>query len=82
MGEILSVSLCPKLEQFQVAFMTQSELSSLTSLKAWGSREVQKQHCFSPNLDWGVHSRGQSVQPCHDVGTPLPSQGFYHGGGS
>ena len=31
--------ICPILEQFHVASITQSELSSLTSLKAWGNLE-------------------------------------------
>ena len=31
--------ICPLLEQFHVASMTQSEVSSLTSLKAWGNLE-------------------------------------------
>ena len=31
--------ICPTLEHFHVASITQSELSSLTSLKAWGSLE-------------------------------------------
>ena len=44
MGEILSVPLghhniCPLLEQFHVASMTQSELSSLISLKVWDDPE-------------------------------------------
>ena len=32
-------NICPLLEQFHVTSMTQSELSSLTSLKAWGDLE-------------------------------------------
>ena len=31
--------ICPLYDQFHVASVTQSELSSLTSLKAWGNRE-------------------------------------------
>ena len=45
------------------------------------STEVQKWHCFSPNPDWGMYSRGQSIWPLHNVGTPLSSQGLYHWGG-
>ena len=34
--------ICPLLDQFHVASITQSELSSLTSLKAWGNLENSK----------------------------------------
>ena len=36
------LDICPTLEHFHVASMTQSELSSLTSLKAWGNPEKFK----------------------------------------
>ena len=36
------LTICPPLQQFHISSITQSELSSLTSLKAWG--EKQKVH--------------------------------------
>ena len=44
------------------------------------SQEVLKQSHFFPSIIWGECSGGKSVQPHHNVGTPLPSQGFYHRG--
>ena len=50
-GENLPVCLghhniCPLLEQFHVTSVTQSELSSLTSLKAWGNLEFRSDITF------------------------------------
>ena len=33
------LNICPSLQQFHVMSITQSELSSLTGLKAWGDKE-------------------------------------------
>ena len=46
------------------------------------SGKILKWCCLSPGPNWWVHSGGQSIWPFHDVGKPLSSQGFIHGGGS
>ena len=33
------LNICPSLQQFHISSVTQSELSSLTCLKAWGDKE-------------------------------------------
>ena len=33
------LDICPSLQQFHISSVTQLELSSLTSLKAWGDKE-------------------------------------------
>ena len=64
--------ICPLLEQFHIANMTQSELASLTCLKAWGD---PKKFCSNFAFILVLPKEGavgESVQPCHDVGAPLP----------
>ena len=75
--------ICQILKYFHATSITQSELFSLTSLKAWGDQKrFKRKVTIPPNLDWGMHSRGQSVWPLYNMGTPIPSQGTHHGGGS
>ena len=76
-----SLTICPPLQQFHISSITQSELSSLTSLKAW--EEKQKIHhdiAFLFILAEEVGHKGQDIWSVDHMGEPLSGQGLLHGG--
>ena len=66
--------ICPLLQQFNIAQVTQLELTSLTHLKVWGNA---KRFCSNVAFLLVLPKEGavgkEGVQACHGVGTPLPS---------
>ena len=73
--------ICPKLEHFHVASITQSKLSSLTSLKAWGDLEKFKSDVTFLLILTRECAAGTECLASPQCGITLPSQGPYHGGG-
>ena len=63
--------ICPILERFHVASITQSELSFLTSLKVWGDPEKFRSDVTFLLILTKECTAGDSVWPFHEVGTPL-----------
>ena len=53
--------ICPTLKRFHVTSIAQSELSSLTSLKAWGSPEKFKSHVAFLLILTGEYAVGDRV---------------------
>ena len=53
------LNICPSLQQFHILSVTQSGLSSLTSLKAWGGqRKIPQWHHLPPGICQGGCHRG------------------------
>ena len=67
-------NICLLLEQFHITHVTQSELASLTCLKAWGDPE---KFCSNVTFLLVLPKEGaveeRVYEPNHDVGAPLPS---------
>ena len=78
-----SLAICPPLQQFHISSLTPAELSSLTSLKAWGEKQrICHDIAFLLVLAEEEATGGQEIWSIDHMGKPLSGQGLLHGGSS
>ena len=73
----------PPLQQFHIPCITPAELSSLTSLKAWGEKQkICQDIAFLLVLAEEEATGDRKIWPIDHMGEPLSGQGLLHGGSS
>ena len=75
-----NINICLPLQWFRIPSLTPVELSSLTSLKAWGEAEGLPWHRLPVGTSWGGSYRGQEIWSINHLGKPWLGQCPLYGG--